>query len=59
MKAVGFWQPGESTSVLEDLSLPTHPCPRGVIFDQSQGGHGVNPRDLKAGETSVPLQAIR
>lgn len=22
MKAVGFWQPGESTSVIEDLRLP-------------------------------------
>ncbi|HCI9268136.1 zinc-binding alcohol dehydrogenase family protein, partial [Klebsiella quasipneumoniae] len=46
MKAVGFWQPGESTSVIEDLSLPHPSMPKGRDLLIRVRAVAVNPRDL-------------
>lgn len=48
MKAVGFWQPGESTSVIEDLSLPHPSMPKGRDLLIRVRAVAVNPRDLKS-----------
>ncbi|MEW5029697.1 zinc-binding alcohol dehydrogenase family protein, partial [Klebsiella pneumoniae] len=44
MKAVGFWQPGESTSVIEDLSLPHPSMPKGLDLLISVRPVAVSPR---------------
>ena len=54
MKAVGFWQPGESTSVIEDLSLPHPSMPKGRDLLIRVRAVAVNPRDLKSRRNISP-----
>ncbi len=54
MKAVGFWQPGESTSVIEDLSLPPPSMPKGRDLLIRVRAVAVNPRDLKSRRNISP-----
>jgi NADPH:quinone reductase-like Zn-dependent oxidoreductase len=57
MKAVGFWQPGKVHPLLKICRFPIHAQGRDLLIRVR--AVAVNPRDRKAGETSVPLQAIR